>query len=116
MRAFADGIRFNVRDAEDDDLLVEALAGVLDRPSPVAAAGGRRARHVRATAETRIRVRLALDGAGRVRVATGAGLYDHLIEQLAFHAGLDLVLEGTGDLETGRTTRRRTRRSRSARR
>ena len=37
------------------------------------AAGGRRARHLRATAETRIRVRLALDGAGRVRVATGAG-------------------------------------------
>jgi imidazoleglycerol phosphate dehydratase HisB len=36
-----------------------------------------------------------------VRVSTGAGLYDHLLEQLAFHAGLDLVLEGTGDLETG---------------
>jgi imidazoleglycerol-phosphate dehydratase len=46
-------------------------------------------------------VRLALDGAGRVRVSTGAGLYDHLLEQLAFHAGLDLVLEGSGDLETG---------------
>jgi imidazoleglycerol phosphate dehydratase HisB len=46
-------------------------------------------------------VRLALDGAGRVRVATGAGLYDHLLEQLAFHGGLDLVLEGVGDLETG---------------
>jgi imidazoleglycerol phosphate dehydratase HisB len=36
-----------------------------------------------------------------VRVATGAGLYDHFLEQLAFHGGLDLVLEGTGDLETG---------------
>jgi imidazoleglycerol phosphate dehydratase HisB len=101
VRAFADGIRFNVRDAADDDLLVEALAGVLDRPSPVAPAGGRRARHVRATAETSIRVRLALDGSGRIRVATGAGLYDHLLEQLAFHAGLDLLLEGTGDVETG---------------
>ena len=33
--------------------------------------------------------------------ATGAGLYDHLLEQLAFHGGLDLVLEGVGDLETG---------------
>ena len=32
---------------------------------------------------------------------TGAGLYDHLLEQLAFHGGLDLVLEGVGDLETG---------------
>ncbi len=101
VRTFADGIRITVRDREDDDLLLEALARSLDRPAPVAEPGGRRARHLRATAETRITVRLALDGAGRVRVATGAGLYDHLLEQLAFHGGLDLVLEGTGDLETG---------------
>ena len=58
-------------------------------------------RRLRATAETRIAVRLALDGASRVRIATGAGLYDHLLEQLAFHAGFDLVLEGAGDMETG---------------
>ena len=56
---------------------------------------------VRATAETRLATRLALDGASRVRVATGAGLYDHFLEQLAFHAGFDLILEGVGDLETG---------------
>jgi imidazoleglycerol-phosphate dehydratase len=56
---------------------------------------------VRATAETRIAVRLALDGSGLVRVSTGAGLYDHLLEQLAFHGALDLVLEGAGDYETG---------------
>jgi histidinol-phosphate/aromatic aminotransferase/cobyric acid decarboxylase-like protein/imidazoleglycerol phosphate dehydratase HisB len=101
VRTFPDGIRFNVRDPEDDDLLIEALARALDRPAPVAAAGRRRARRLRATAETRIRVRLALDGAGRVRVATGSGLYDHFLEQLAFHGGLDLVLEGVGDRETG---------------
>lgn len=101
VRVFADGIRITVRDREDDDFLLEALARALDLPAPIAAAGKRRVRHLRATAETRIRVRLALDGAGRVRVATGAGLYDHLLEQLAFHGGLDLVLEGTGDLETG---------------
>jgi imidazoleglycerol phosphate dehydratase HisB len=94
-------MRVSIVDREDDDLFVETLARVLDRPSPVAAAGGRRARRLRATAETRIAVRLALDGASRVRVATGAGLYDHLLEQLAFHAGFDLVLEGAGDIETG---------------
>ena len=101
VRTFPDGIRFNVRDSVDDDLLLEALARALDRPLPVAPPGGRRARRLRATAETRIRVRLALDGAGRVRVATGSGIYDHLLEQLAFHGGLDLVLEGVGDQETG---------------
>jgi histidinol-phosphate/aromatic aminotransferase/cobyric acid decarboxylase-like protein/imidazoleglycerol phosphate dehydratase HisB len=101
VRMFDEAIRITIRDREDDDLIVEALARILDRPAPVAEAGGRRVRHLRATAETRIAVRLGLDGASRVRVDTGAGIYDHFLEQLAFHAGLDLVVEGTGDLETG---------------
>jgi imidazoleglycerol phosphate dehydratase HisB len=101
VRPFIDGIRVSVRDREDDDVLLEALAQARGRPSAVAAAGGRRVRHVRATTETRIVVRLALDGASRVRVATGAGIYDHFLEQLGFHAGFDLLLEGAGDLETG---------------
>jgi histidinol-phosphate/aromatic aminotransferase/cobyric acid decarboxylase-like protein/imidazoleglycerol phosphate dehydratase HisB len=101
VRAYDDGIRITIRDSVDDDLLVEAIARVLDRPAPVAAAGGRRVRHLRATAETRISVRLGLDGASRVSVRTGGGIYDHFLEQLAFHAGLDLVVEGAGDLETG---------------
>ena len=94
VRALAGGVRISVRDREDDDLLLAALAG--SEPPP-----GRRARTVRATAETAIRVRLGLDGSGRVRVQTGAGLYDHLFEQLGFHGGLDLVVEGAGDLDTG---------------
>jgi len=101
VRVFAEGIRISILDRADDDVLVETLARALDRPSPVAPAGGRRVRRLRATAETRIAVRLALDGASRVRVGTGAGLYDHFLEQLAFHAGFDLILEGSGDLETG---------------
>jgi histidinol-phosphate/aromatic aminotransferase/cobyric acid decarboxylase-like protein/imidazoleglycerol phosphate dehydratase HisB len=103
VRALDGGLRISVRDREDDDLLLEALARALGRTNGQknARPPGRRARHLRATAETRFAVRLALDGAGRVRVATGAGLYDHLLEQLAFHGGLDLVLEGAGDLETG---------------
>ena len=101
VRVFPDGIRWSIRDREDDDLLLDALARALDSPSPIEPVPGRRVRHVRATAETRFRVRLALHGTGRVRVQTGAGLYDHLLEQLAFHAGFDLALEGVGDLETG---------------
>jgi histidinol-phosphate/aromatic aminotransferase/cobyric acid decarboxylase-like protein/imidazoleglycerol phosphate dehydratase HisB len=94
VRSFPGAFRVSVLDREDDDRLLEALGGP-------AAAGGRRARTVRATAETRFATRLALDGERRVRVATGAGLYDHFLEQLAFHAGFDLVLEGAGDIETG---------------
>jgi imidazoleglycerol phosphate dehydratase HisB len=88
------GIRISVRDRLDDDILLAALAGA--EPS-----AGRTVRSVRATAETTIRVRLGLDGSGRVRVATGSGLYDHLLEQLGFHGGLDLDIDGTGDWETG---------------
>jgi histidinol-phosphate/aromatic aminotransferase/cobyric acid decarboxylase-like protein/imidazoleglycerol phosphate dehydratase HisB len=101
VRAYPEAIRMSVLDAPDDDFLVETLARILDQPAPVAPAGARRARTLRATAETRLSTRLALDGASRVRVSTGAGLYDHFLEQLAFHAGFDLVLEGAGDLETG---------------
>jgi imidazoleglycerol-phosphate dehydratase/histidinol-phosphatase len=101
VRVFSDGMRITVRDRPDDDLLVEALADILEHSSPVAAAGGRSVRTVRTTAETTVRVRLALDGSGRVRVASGTGIYDHFLEQLAFHGGLDLDLEAVGDLETG---------------
>lgn len=101
VRIFPDAIRISVRDEADDDLLLAALARALDRPSPVAEPGGRRIRHLRATAETRIAIRVSLDGASRVHVATGNGIYDHFLEQLAFHGGLDLMLEGAGDLETG---------------
>ena len=93
VRVFDEAVRISVRDREDDDVLLAALAGESRAPA-------RRARHSRTTTETSLRVRLALDGASRVRVGTGAGLYDHFFEQLAFHAGFDLVLEGSGDLET----------------
>jgi histidinol-phosphate/aromatic aminotransferase/cobyric acid decarboxylase-like protein/imidazoleglycerol phosphate dehydratase HisB len=94
VRSFPGAFRVSVLDREDDDRLLEALGGP-------AVSGGRGVRTVRATAETRFATRLALDGQRRVRVATGAGIYDHFLEQLAFHAGFDLVLEGAGDFETG---------------
>jgi len=101
VRSYSTGIRITIRDEADDDLLVAALAALLDRPSPPLPRASRRVRHLRATAETRLAVRLDLDGESRVSVQTGGGLYDHLLEQLAFHAGLDLLVEGAGDLETG---------------
>jgi imidazoleglycerol phosphate dehydratase HisB len=94
VRSFSGAFRVSVLDREDDDRLLEALGGP-------AVSGGRSVRKVRATAETRFATRLALDGERRVRVATGAGIYDHFLEQLAFHAGFDLVVEGAGDFETG---------------
>ena len=53
----------------------------------------------RTTRETRIHGRLALDGAGEIRIDTGIGFLDHMLTALAFHAGWDLELECHGDLE-----------------
>ena len=53
----------------------------------------------RSTKETTITCRLDLDGTGEVAVATGIGFLDHMLTALAFHAGWDLKLECSGDLE-----------------
>lgn len=53
----------------------------------------------RATKETDVEVRLELDGRGDATVATGLPFFDHMLEQLGKHAGWDLVLTCTGDLQ-----------------
>jgi imidazoleglycerol-phosphate dehydratase/histidinol-phosphatase len=64
---------------------------LLDRP--------RTARIRRQTNETDIDVEVDLDGGGRrIRVATGLGFFDHMLEQLARHGGFDLTLTARGDL------------------
>jgi imidazoleglycerol-phosphate dehydratase len=61
--------------------------------------GNRRARVERETKETKIAVELDLDGSGVVNVRTGIGFFDHMLMQLGSHAGFDLTVEATGDLE-----------------
>ena len=53
----------------------------------------------RNTRETRIRVRLDLDGTGSARLASGIPFLDHMLDQLARHALIDLEIEAKGDLE-----------------
>jgi histidinol-phosphate/aromatic aminotransferase/cobyric acid decarboxylase-like protein/imidazoleglycerol phosphate dehydratase HisB len=97
IRRFDGAIRVSVRDQDDDDVLLDAVRAIVG----CAAKGELLTRHDRVTAETRVKVRLRLRGEGRVFVDTGSGLYDHLLQQLAFHAGFDLRVEGVGDHETG---------------
>jgi imidazoleglycerol-phosphate dehydratase len=58
----------------------------------------RTAEVVRETKETRIRVRIDLDGTGKTRIATGIGFYDHMLEAFGRHGGFDLDVETKGDL------------------
>ncbi len=59
----------------------------------------RRAEVERNTKETRIRVELDLDGSGAYRVRTPLPFLTHMVEQLARHGLLDLVVEAHGDTE-----------------
>lgn len=59
----------------------------------------RRARIERETSETKVAVELDLDGSGAVETSTGIPFFDHMLAQLGKHAGFDLRIEASGDLE-----------------
>lgn len=52
----------------------------------------------RQTKETAITVAVDLDGTGVAKIATGIGFFDHMLEQIARHAVIDLTIEARGDL------------------
>lgn len=52
----------------------------------------------RNTKETSVAVTVALDGVGRSEIATGIGFFDHMLDQIARHAPLDLTVAAKGDL------------------
>jgi imidazoleglycerol-phosphate dehydratase len=52
----------------------------------------------RDTKETRIRVRIDIDGSGQAELATGIGFFDHMLDQVARHGLIDLTVEADGDL------------------
>jgi imidazoleglycerol-phosphate dehydratase len=56
---------------------------------------------VRETGESKISVTVNLDGTGQVEVDTPVGFLNHMLNQIARHALIDLKVEATGDLETG---------------
>jgi imidazoleglycerol-phosphate dehydratase len=55
----------------------------------------------RETAETRVQVRLTLDGEARGSRDTGVGFLDHMLDLMARHGHLDLDVQARGDLHTG---------------
>jgi imidazoleglycerol-phosphate dehydratase len=66
--------------------------------APPRGSAPRRAALRRATKETDIDLKIAIEGAGRVAVATGIGFFDHMLTALALHGGMDLDLRARGDL------------------
>ena len=55
---------------------------------------------MRDTKETRIVCAVDLDATGPIRIETGVGFFDHMLEQVAAHGGFSLRLSCEGDLHT----------------
>lgn len=64
----------------------------------MSAPDGRVGRASRATGETTVDVRWALDGTGRAELETGVPFFDHMLEQIARHGRFDLTVRASGDL------------------
>ena len=58
----------------------------------------RTAEVTRNTAETKITVKLNLDGTGAANLRTGIGFFDHMLDQIARHGLIDLDIQADGDL------------------
>ncbi len=70
----------------------------MSTPIAPAPAPARTAEVTRNTAETRITVKLNLDGSGQSNLATGIGFFDHMLDQIARHGLIDLDIQAAGDL------------------
>ncbi len=59
----------------------------------------RKAQINRETNETKIKLSVDLNGTGKSNINTGVGFFNHMLQQLAFHSGIEVEIEALGDLD-----------------
>lgn len=59
----------------------------------------RHIKHSRNTKETKISIEINLDGKGQTKIDTGLKFFDHMLDQVGKHSGIDLLIDCKGDLE-----------------
>ena len=70
----------------------------MNTPQTMSPTAPRIAEISRNTAETKITVRVNLDGTGQAKLHTGIGFFDHMLDQIARHGLIDLDIHADGDL------------------
>ncbi len=81
-----------------DTLLLEARHWEEISEFILSSSNSRKAVEIRDTKETEIKVEVNLDGLGRYDIETGIGFFDHMLDQLSKHSGIDMSIRVDGDL------------------
>ena len=92
------GLENTVRVSIGSDEDMQAFIGVVKGEAVSGRSDQRVETVIRKTNETAISVRVNLDAAAPVRINTGIGFYDHMLDQIAKHGGFSLEIECDGDL------------------
>jgi imidazoleglycerol-phosphate dehydratase/histidinol-phosphatase len=81
------------------DLFPTLITDDWDKITEFIFAGERRATVQRTTKETDIYVEVNLDGNGQTAISTGLGFFDHMLDQIGKHSGINLTVRVAGDLK-----------------
>lgn len=89
-----DALRITVGRSEENELLLCALGLLKKINEPI-----RKASYNRKTNETEILCEASLDGLGTANISTEIRFFDHMLEQLAKHSGISMLIKATGDID-----------------
>ena len=94
-----DGSVLDRTEGEEDNTIRPAKYGLGDDDGlAIRSTAPRTASILRETGETKIEVKMELDGSGKSTIATGVGFFDHMLTLLSRHSLIDLTVRAAGDL------------------